>query len=146
MIKIRDWFPNPARAHLKSLMKCKFEIEKLRADLDFEPEVLGRPASGDLKAAIEKSLLPKILELTRKNKAQLVLYRVSRRPGVDEVSSDYIDALRAYSKEQGINYIEERDLFGAIPLNWYADGDHIRSASKKEYSISFAEKLKEDLK
>jgi hypothetical protein len=146
VVAIRDWFPNPARAHLKALTKSRFEIENLRTDLNFEPEVLGRAPTRDLKTAIEKSLLPKIVELTRKHKAQLVLYRVSRRPGVDEVSKDYIDALRAYSKEQGIKYIEEAELFGQLPLDWYADGDHISATVKKKYSKSFAEKLKEGLK
>jgi hypothetical protein len=139
---IRDFFPQPAKAHLRFLTKDRFEIENLRGDLDFEPEVLGRPPVGEPRKAIENSLLPEILRMTQEKGIKLLLYRVARRPGVEDVPTDYVAALKAYSKEHDITYIEEKEFFGDIPLEWYADGDHIRPTFKKEYSKKLGQKLK----
>ena len=144
-VAIRDSFPSRYRAQLMKLTKSRFEVENLRPDLNFEPEELGRPPVGDPKTAIEKSLLPEILKLAKANKIQLILYRISRRPGEPEVRPDYVDALKKYSNEQGIKYLEEREIFGTLPLDWYADGDHVRPSVKKEYSIRLGEKLKQVL-
>ena len=86
-----------------------------------------------------------MVRLATETNVRIILYRVSRRPGVEEVPSDYIEALRAYSKEHGTTYLEEKELFGVIPLEWYADGDHIRPTYKKDYSIKLGLKLKDRL-
>jgi hypothetical protein len=127
-----------------------FDLERLRPtegdDLGGEARY---PGAYDFADNVERSFLPRIIELCRARGIQLHLVRVQRRPGPDGPPPQspelraYLEALRAYLAAQGVAY---HDFTGdpEVTLARYRDGDHI--ADPAWYTELFLERLASELR
>ena len=133
----------------REYMNDRFSLEHLRHDLPAD-DIADLTARGsgavpqEFDSSPDASFLPHILDIADEHDLKLIFYRVKKRVDVDGArppSPDlrpYLDDLKNYVESRGAAYVDETpDL---IPVEWYADGDHIGREWRDEYTQMFWEK------
>jgi hypothetical protein len=119
-----------------------FALDKLRkfeaADLpQAQEEFL------DFDVQVNRSLLPELIRLAESANIRLAFVRVQRRPGPNgppeqsAALARYIEDLRAYVTARGASFHDDHGDPDQ-PLSVYADGDHLRSDQRLQYTERFA--------
>ncbi len=124
-----------------------FEIDLLRSDMPSElaSENLNQAR---FDASPEKSFLPHMVAIAKKNGWHLTFYRVKRRPQVGDIRTDepemkeYIQDLRAYLEANGATLVDETSD-ETIGIEYYSDGDHVAEEMQGAYTARFFERFKE---
>lgn len=122
-----------------------FEVKNLRKDIQGDMNSEEEEEASVFKP--EESFLPAIIELAKKEKIQLIFYRVKRRPHTETVRNqpsytvEYMKQLRAYLDQQRITLVDETDD-PRLTLNMYADGDHVAEEYMKPYTEIWWERMK----
>jgi len=136
----------------RSLLE-RFRLEALRNDLGGDLNDSGidelKASVAALEVSIEQSLLPDMLRIANENNIRLIFFRVERlstRDRADPGQLLFLDLLQNYIERNGGVYMSEKDALGALPNDWYADGDHIRRTKKKDYTRLFYRKLEDKLR
>ena len=134
----------PPAVLLQSLNTELFALDRLRA---FEAADLPQSegAALDFAANVDRSLLPEFIRVADRARIRLGFIRVQRRPRADgpPAQSDalqrYVHDLRAYLEARGVYY---GDDYGdpSLPIDVYADGDHLRPQARIPYTENCAKR------
>lgn len=96
---------------------------------------------------VEASFLPRMLEIAREKKIQLLFFEVKRRPNPDgspgeesATGDEYDAALHAYLEKAGARYFDETRETD-ITLDFYGSGDHVATAMMPRYTELFWQKI-----
>ncbi len=131
-------------------LTSRFDLDHLRADLKpdapMEPERATAPLSRE--QAVQASLLPDMMRLAKECGAQLLVFRVKRRPDAVTQLPDEPPLVRSYSaflsnwvtQHGGLYFDESYDL--SIRLSDYLDTDHIHPRRLDWYRGYFWERMK----
>ena len=141
---------NLTKKERKDNMNIRFSVDNLRHDLALEN--MGYTTTGtsrnettNFSADPNTSFLPHIMELAQNLNTNLIFYQVQNtqerkgRPLPEDYTS-YLDDLKNYLQLQNALTLEEEA--GAIPPNWFAEGDHISKNHRAEYTRLFWNKIK----
>lgn len=125
-----------------------FAVKNLRRDLAVDLPDLEEDEEPMFSADPQESFLPHIITLARREAIPLVLVRVKRRPDRDQDSPEqaarltrYMTELRTYVESNGVPLFDESND-PQIPLDWYADGDHIAEEHMADYTRHFHERAR----
>ena len=144
---------NLTKKERKDDMNTRFSVDNLRHDLALEN--VGHNTSGtsrnettNFSADPNTSFLPHIMKLAQNLNTNLIFYQVQNtqerkgRPLPEDYTSYLVD-LKNYLQLQNALTLEEEA--GAIPPNWFAEGDHISKNHRAEYTRLFWKKIKGSL-
>lgn len=125
-----------------------FALDRLRVMTHADVEAAEEDdPEADFGAHVNASALPLFLSLAREHGLRLCFVRVLRRPvdGAPPAESarlrKYVADLAAYLRANGADFIDDRDD-PALARLAYADGDHIASEARVEYTDRFWDKVR----
>lgn len=100
----------------------------------------------NFKAQVDKSFLPLIINLARKNHIRLILAQARTRDSMNASSqpallSAYTRDLERYLKDQGVTYLSFTNE-ARVPSNDFKDVIHMTSAGRKIFTPIFAEAIR----
>lgn len=138
-------------------MNERFSLGNLRHDvpddLGEELESLdqvtmnGYTSPTEFAVALEDSLLPEMVKLTKEKNIQLIFFRVKRRPDADtgmlpdtEALDQYLADMRTWLEARDVVFMDGNDS-AEFTLKDYADGDHISKKARPAFTRWFWKEL-----
>jgi|WetSurMetagenome_2_1015567.scaffolds.fasta_scaffold16645_3 hypothetical protein len=135
------------KARRSLLDRMNTELFKLDALRQMAPADMaqGDASTYDFRRNVNRSVLPEMLKIARRAGIKLAFVRVQRRPegGKPPAQSSelqqYVRDLKSYLEQNGALF---HDDWGDAdqPLSIYADGDHVSSEFRRQYTENFVRK------